>query len=313
MARPRWAYPRPLFAARLLTIGCRKPELIDAAARCEGLTAPLRCWSLRSSQGRQANRMTRNAQDGSGHCSQGWTLTAGCCVRPMQLSWQGRRAASPYASARERRVHLEPQRGATSAGRHVALRADTLMLKPVDRGRRLRPGFGIRCHPILKTRQMHPGIDWAGAARDPGTRGQVTAGGRCRALRCLRLLRAHRARTHGRDHLRSFDRYAPGRAGRLVHQGDLITVGSAAPAVPPARISTTRSWSPTIRWTPLRSHRSCTRTPPTAAAPAPRRRISRTGFRHRWSRHQRRGPGDRPCRCRRIGTSAPFRPTPMPG
>src|SRR5918994_6548330 len=70
--------------------------------------------------------------------------------------------------------------GAPSAGRPAALPADTLLLKPVDRGR-LSSAYGIRIHPILERRQMHPGIDWAaprGTAVCAAGHGLVVEGGR---------------------------------------------------------------------------------------------------------------------------------------
>src|SRR5918996_2897034 len=123
---------------------------------------------------------------------------------------------------------------ATSAGRHVAVRADTLMLKPVDRGR-LSSGFGIRYHPILKTRQMHPGIDWAAP---PGTPVRAAGDGLVVAAERFGAYGYYVRIEHGRGVATSYahlQRYAPGlRPGRLVRQGDLIgRVGSTGRATGP--------------------------------------------------------------------------------
>jgi murein DD-endopeptidase MepM/ murein hydrolase activator NlpD len=125
-------------------------------------------------------------------------------------------------------------REATSAGRHVALRADTLMLKPVERGR-LSSGFGTRYHPILKTRQMHPGIDWAAPRGTPvraAGDGLVVAAERFGAYGYYVRIEHGRTVATTYAHL---DRYAPGlRPGRLVRQGDLIgRVGSTGRATGP--------------------------------------------------------------------------------
>ena len=47
-----------------------------------------------------------------------------------------------------------------------AVVADTLLLKPVDRGR-FSSTYGMRYHPILKRREMHRGIDWAAPRGTP--------------------------------------------------------------------------------------------------------------------------------------------------
>ena len=123
---------------------------------------------------------------------------------------------------------------ATSAGRHASLPADTLLLKPVDRGR-LSSGYGVRVHPILKRRQMHPGIDWAaphGTAVRAAGHGLVVEAGRYGAY-------GHYVRIeHGATVATTYahlERYAPGlRVGRRVRQGDLIgRVGSTGRATGP--------------------------------------------------------------------------------
>ena len=123
---------------------------------------------------------------------------------------------------------------ATSAGRAISLRADTLMLKPVDRGR-LSSGYGIRYHPILKTRQMHPGIDWAAPRGTPvraAGNGVVIAAERFGAYGYYVRIEHGRTVATTYAHL---DSYAPGlRPGRLVRQGDLLgRVGSSGRATGP--------------------------------------------------------------------------------
>jgi murein DD-endopeptidase MepM/ murein hydrolase activator NlpD len=123
---------------------------------------------------------------------------------------------------------------ATSAGRAISLRADTLMLKPVDRGR-LSSGYGIRYHPILKTRQMHPGIDWAAPRGTPvraAGNGVVIAAERFSAYGYY--VRVEHGRTVATTYAH-LDSYAPGlRPGRLVRQGDLLgRVGSSGRATGP--------------------------------------------------------------------------------
>ena len=123
---------------------------------------------------------------------------------------------------------------ATSAGRSASLPADTLLLKPVDRGR-LSSAYGIRFHPILKRRQMHPGIDWAaprGTAVRAAGHGIVAEAGRFGAY-------GHYVRIeHGATVATTYahlERYAPGlRVGRRVRQGDLIgRVGTTGRATGP--------------------------------------------------------------------------------
>jgi hypothetical protein len=123
---------------------------------------------------------------------------------------------------------------ATSAGRAVPMRADTLLVKPVDRGR-LSSAYGVRYHPILKRRQMHPGIDWAapdGTAVRAAGHGLVVEAGRYGAY-------GHYVRIeHGATVATTYahlERYAPGlRPGRRVRQGDLIgRVGSTGRATGP--------------------------------------------------------------------------------
>lgn len=123
---------------------------------------------------------------------------------------------------------------AISAGRPVPLRADTLLLKPVDRGR-LSSAYGIRYHPILKTRQMHPGIDWAAPRGTPvraAGQGVVIAAERFGAYGYYVRIEHGRTVATTYAHL---ERYAPGlRPGRLVRQGDLIgRVGSTGRATGP--------------------------------------------------------------------------------
>jgi murein DD-endopeptidase MepM/ murein hydrolase activator NlpD len=123
---------------------------------------------------------------------------------------------------------------ATPAGRGVSLRADTLLLKPVDRGR-LTSGYGLRYHPILKRWQMHPGIDWAaprGTAVRAAGNGVVVAAKRFGAYG--RYVRIEHGSTVATTYAH-LERYARGlRPGRRVHQGDLIgSVGSTGRASGP--------------------------------------------------------------------------------
>jgi murein DD-endopeptidase MepM/ murein hydrolase activator NlpD len=123
---------------------------------------------------------------------------------------------------------------ATSAGRPVSLRADTLLLKPVELGR-LSSAYGNRYHPILKTRQMHPGIDWAAPRGTPvraAGHGVVVAAERFGAYG--HYLRIEHGRTVATTYAH-LERYAPGlRPGRRVRQGDLIgRVGSTGRATGP--------------------------------------------------------------------------------
>jgi murein DD-endopeptidase MepM/ murein hydrolase activator NlpD len=123
---------------------------------------------------------------------------------------------------------------ATSAGRPVSLRADTLLLKPVDSGR-LSSGYGSRYHPILKRWQMHPGIDWAaprGTAVRAAGHGIVVAAKRFGAYG--HYLRIEHGSTVATTYAH-LERSAPGlRPGRRVSQGDLIgRVGSTGRASGP--------------------------------------------------------------------------------
>jgi len=123
---------------------------------------------------------------------------------------------------------------ATSASRPAASPAETLLLKPVDRGR-LSSAYGIRFHPILKRRQMHPGIDWAaprGTAVRAAGHGIVVEAGRFGAY-------GHYVRIeHGATVATTYahlEQYAPGlRVGRRVRQGDLIgRIGTTGRATGP--------------------------------------------------------------------------------
>jgi murein DD-endopeptidase MepM/ murein hydrolase activator NlpD len=114
------------------------------------------------------------------------------------------------------------------------LHADTLLLKPVDRGR-LSSAYGVRYHPILKRKQMHPGIDWAaprGTAVRAAGHGVVVAAERFGAYG--HYLRIEHGRTVATTYAH-LERYAPGmRPGRRVRQGDLIgRVGSTGRATGP--------------------------------------------------------------------------------
>ena len=123
---------------------------------------------------------------------------------------------------------------ATSGGRAGSLRADALLLKPVDIGR-LSSAYGVRYHPMLKLRQMHPGIDWAAPRGTP-----VRAAGHGVVVTAERFgAYGHYLRIeHGRTVATTYahlERYAPGlRPGRRVRQGDLIgRVGSTGRATGP--------------------------------------------------------------------------------
>jgi murein DD-endopeptidase MepM/ murein hydrolase activator NlpD len=123
---------------------------------------------------------------------------------------------------------------ATSASRAVSLHADTLLLKPVDRGR-LTSAYGIRYHPILKRRLVHPGIDWAaprGTAVRAAGHGVVVAAKRFGAYGHYLRIEHGSAVATTYAHL---ERYAPSlRPGRRVSQGDLIgRVGSTGRASGP--------------------------------------------------------------------------------
>ncbi|MCE3246451.1 MAG: peptidase [Geminicoccaceae bacterium] len=114
------------------------------------------------------------------------------------------------------------------------LMADSLLLKPVDRGRLSSP-FGARHHPILKRRQMHRGIDWAAPRGTPvraAGHGVVVAAAPLGAYgRYLRIDHGGAIAT-AYAHL---DGYAKGlRPGHAVRQGDLIgAVGNTGRATGP--------------------------------------------------------------------------------
>ena len=116
-------------------------------------------------------------------------------------------------------------RGASLRG--VSLRGETLLLKPVDYGR-LSSGYGVRYHPILKRRQMHPGIDWA-APR--GTLVRAAGHGVVVAAKHFGAYGYYLRIEHGRTVATTYahlERYAPGlRPGRRVRQGDLIGRGGS--------------------------------------------------------------------------------------
>jgi murein DD-endopeptidase MepM/ murein hydrolase activator NlpD len=112
--------------------------------------------------------------------------------------------------------------------------ADSLLLKPVDRGR-LSSAYGPRYHPILKRRMMHLGVDWAAPRGTPvraAGHGMVSGFGPFGAYgRYLRI-------EHGAEVATAYahlERFAPGlRPGQLVRQGDLIGhVGSSGRATGP--------------------------------------------------------------------------------
>ncbi len=114
------------------------------------------------------------------------------------------------------------------------LMADSLLLKPVDRGRLSSP-YGPRHHPILKRRQMHRGIDWAAPRGTPvraAGHGVVVAAVPLGAYgRYLRIDHGGAIAT-AYAHL---DGYAKGlRPGHAVRQGELIgAVGSTGRATGP--------------------------------------------------------------------------------
>lgn len=122
----------------------------------------------------------------------------------------------------------------TSSRRDVPLLAESLLLKPVDRGR-LSSTYGMRYHPILKRREMHRGIDWAaprGTAVRAAGHGMVVAAAPWGSYgHYLRIDHGGRIAT-AYAHL---DRFAPGlRPGHLVRQGDVIgAVGSTGRATGP--------------------------------------------------------------------------------
>jgi murein DD-endopeptidase MepM/ murein hydrolase activator NlpD len=124
--------------------------------------------------------------------------------------------------------------GCTSSPRDAPLLADTLLLKPVDRGR-LSSTYGMRYHPILKRREMHRGIDWAAPRGTPvraAGHGMVVAAAAWGSYgHYLRIDHGGTVAT-AYAHL---DRFTPGlRPGSLVRQGDLIgAVGRTGRATGP--------------------------------------------------------------------------------
>jgi hypothetical protein len=118
--------------------------------------------------------------------------------------------------------------------RPVPVTAQTLLVKPVDRGR-LTSSYGTRHNPFSKRRQVHQGIDWAAPRGTPvraASDGVVVAAGRLGSYgRYLRI-------DHGRSIETAYahlDRYAPKlRPGRIVRQGDEVgRVGSSGRATGP--------------------------------------------------------------------------------
>ena len=117
---------------------------------------------------------------------------------------------------------------------HVPPTAETLLLKPVDRGR-LTSGYGSRYNPFSKRRQRHQGIDWAAPRGTPvraAADGVVVAAGRLGSYG--RYLRIHHGGTVETAYAH-LDRYASKlRPGRIVHQGDEVgRVGSSGRATGP--------------------------------------------------------------------------------
>ncbi|HSA82240.1 MAG TPA: M23 family metallopeptidase [Geminicoccaceae bacterium] len=112
--------------------------------------------------------------------------------------------------------------------------ADTLLLKPVDRGRLSSP-YGVRSHPILKRQELHRGIDWAAPRGTP-----VRAAGHGIVVAAApwgsygHYLRIDHGGTVATAYAH-LDGFAPGlRPGRLVRQGELIgAVGSTGRATGP--------------------------------------------------------------------------------
>jgi murein DD-endopeptidase MepM/ murein hydrolase activator NlpD len=120
-------------------------------------------------------------------------------------------------------------------GREPApLMAQSLLLKPVDRGR-LTSTYGTRSHPFSKRRQMHRGIDWAAprgtTIRAAGDGVVVEIGRHSSYGRYLRIDHGGTIET-AYAHL---ERYASTlRRGLTVHQGDeLGRVGSTGRATGP--------------------------------------------------------------------------------
>jgi murein DD-endopeptidase MepM/ murein hydrolase activator NlpD len=128
-----------------------------------------------------------------------------------------------------------PDEATVVAIRHdVPLMTDSLLLKPVDRGR-LTSGYGIRYNPISKRRQKHLGIDWA-APR--GTAVRAAGDGVVAAVERRRGYGHYLRIDHGGTIETAYahlERYASGiRPGQVVHQGDLIAkVGSSGRATGP--------------------------------------------------------------------------------
>lgn len=114
------------------------------------------------------------------------------------------------------------------------LMAQSLLLKPVDRGR-LTSAYGTRYHPFSKRRQMHQGIDWAAprgtAVRAAGDGVVVEAGRHGSYGHYLRIDHGGTIET-AYAHL---ERYASElRPGGTVHQGDEVgRVGSTGRATGP--------------------------------------------------------------------------------
>ena len=120
-------------------------------------------------------------------------------------------------------------------GREPApLMAQSLLLKPVDRGR-LTSGYGTRHNPFSKRRQIHRGIDWAaprGTAVRAAGDGVVIAAGRNGSYgHYLRIDHGGTIET-AYAHL---ERYASTlRPGGTVRQGDEVgSVGSTGRAIGP--------------------------------------------------------------------------------
>ena len=127
-----------------------------------------------------------------------------------------------------------PSRREAQVSREGPVVADTLLLKPVDRGHLSSP-YGMRYHPILQRREMHRGIDWA-APR--GTPVRAAGHGTVVAAAAWGSYGHYLRIDHGGEVATAYahlERFAPGlRPGRLVRQGDLIgAVGSTGRATGP--------------------------------------------------------------------------------
>lgn len=131
---------------------------------------------------------------------------------------------------------------AESGGAPTPLRPDesapltgqTLLLKPVDRGR-LTSGYGSRYNPLSKRRQRHQGIDWAAPRGTPvraAGDGVVVAAGRLGSYG--RYVRIHHGGTVETAYAH-LDHYASKlRPGSIVHEGDEVGgVGSSGRATGP--------------------------------------------------------------------------------